>query len=61
MRTRSASFSPDAPQAGVSSITAVQPLHVGAWIELQTQSLSAPTLKQHLAAIRRLFDWLVIG
>jgi site-specific recombinase XerD len=48
-------------QAGVISITAVQPLHVGAWIELQTQTLSAPTVKQRLAAIRHLFDWLVIG
>jgi site-specific recombinase XerD len=48
-------------QAGVESITAVQPLHVAAWIELQTQTLSAPTVKQHLAAIRHLFDWLVIG
>ena len=45
--------------AGVSSITAVQPLHVASWIELQTQTLSAPTVKQRLAAIRRLFDWLV--
>jgi site-specific recombinase XerC len=48
-------------QAGVSAITDVQPLHVAAWIELQTQTLSAPTVKQHLAAIRHLFDWLVIG
>jgi site-specific recombinase XerD len=48
-------------QAGVGSVTAVQPLHVAAWIELQTQTLSAPTVKQHLAAIRHLFDWLVIG
>ena len=28
--------------AGVPSITAVQPLHVAVWIELQTQTLSAP-------------------
>src|SRR5471030_826844 len=48
-------------QVGVISITAVQPLHVATWIELQTQTLSAPTVKQHLAAIRHLFDWLVIG
>jgi len=48
-------------QAGVTSITAVQPLHVAAWIELQPQTLSAPTVKQRLAAIRHLFDWLVIG
>jgi len=47
--------------AGVSSITAVQPLHVAAWIELQTQTHSAPTVKQRLAAIRHLFDWLVTG
>ncbi len=47
--------------AGVTSITAVQPLHVAAWIELQTQTLSAPTVKQRLAGIRHLFDWLVVG
>nr|WP_241016286.1 tyrosine-type recombinase/integrase [Paraburkholderia sp. Ac-20336] len=47
--------------AGVSSITAVQPLHVAAWIELQTRTSSAPTVKQQLAAIRHLFDWLVTG
>jgi len=47
--------------AGVPSITAVQPLHVAAWIELQTQTSSAPTVKQRLAAIRHLFDWLVTG
>jgi site-specific recombinase XerD len=48
-------------QAGVISITAVQPLHVATWIELQTQTMSAPTVKQRLAAIRHLFDWLVTG
>jgi site-specific recombinase XerD len=45
----------------VRSIEAVQPLHVAAWIEMQQQELSAPTVKQHLAALRHLFDWLVIG
>src|ERR1700675_4717276 len=48
-------------QAGVVSVAQVQPVHVAAWIELQTQTLSAPTIKQRLAAIRHLFDWLVIG
>lgn len=47
--------------AGVASIADVQPLHVAAWIELQTVTLSAPTVKQRLAAIRHLFDWLVTG
>lgn len=45
----------------VPSIAAVQPLHVAAWIEGQTRSHSAPTVKQQLAAIRHLFDWLVMG
>ncbi|WP_322034622.1 tyrosine-type recombinase/integrase [Burkholderia sp. BCC1970] len=48
-------------EMGIPSIAAVQPLHVAAWIELQTQTLSAPTVKQRLAAIRHLFDWLVTG
>jgi len=46
---------------GVGSIAAVQPLHVAAWIELQTREHAAPTAKQRLAAIRHLFDWLVTG
>lgn len=46
---------------GVPSIAAVQPLHVAAWIEGRTRELSAPTVKQQLAAICHLFDWLVMG
>jgi site-specific recombinase XerD len=45
----------------VTSITTVQPLHVAVWIERQTQTSAAPTVKQRLAAIRHLFDWLVTG
>ena len=47
--------------AGVMSLGAVQPLHVATWIEGQTRALSAPTVKQQLAAVRHLFDWLVTG
>src|SRR5690242_6999443 len=47
--------------AGVPSIAAVQPVHVGTWIEASTRELAAPTVKQRLAAIRHLFDWLVAG
>ena len=32
-----------------------------AWIELQTRERSGPSVKQQLAAIRHLFDWLVTG
>ena len=45
----------------VSSITAVQPLHVAALIEMQTRQRAAPTLKLRLDALRHLFDWLVTG
>ena len=46
---------------GISSIAAVQPLHVASWIELQTRERSAPTVKLRLAAIRHLFNWLIMG
>jgi len=40
----------------------IQPVHVAAWIEqLSREGRSAPTVKQHLAAVRMLFDWLVVG
>jgi site-specific recombinase XerC len=47
--------------AGVASIAAVQPVHVAAWIEASTRELAAPSVKQRLAALRHLFDWLVTG
>lgn len=47
--------------AGMRSLADIQPLHVATWIEAQGRGLSAPTVKQHLAAIRHLFDWLVTG
>jgi site-specific recombinase XerD len=46
---------------GTSELGRVQPVHVAAYIELLQEKRSAPTVKQHLACIRMLFDWLVIG
>jgi site-specific recombinase XerC len=46
---------------GLSSIAAVEPVHVATWIEAGTRELSAPSVKQRLAALRHLFDWLVTG
>jgi site-specific recombinase XerD len=46
---------------GVLSLAGVQPLHVATWIEGQRETHAAPTVKQRLAAIRMLFDWLVVG
>jgi site-specific recombinase XerD len=45
----------------VHALAEVQPLHVATWIEAQALKASAPTVKQRLAAIRHLFDWLVVG
>src|ERR1700747_810559 len=44
---------------GVPSITDVQPVHVATWIEASTRELAVPSVKQRLAALRHLFDWLV--
>ena len=48
-------------QRGCGSLSQIQPLHVAGYVEGLCQSRSAPTAKQRLAAIRRLFDWLVVG
>jgi site-specific recombinase XerD len=43
----------------IADVRQVQPVHVAAYIEgLQ---IAAPSVKQRLAALRMLFDWLVIG
>ena len=34
--------------------------HVAAYVELLGKHYSPPTVKQHLAAVRMLFDWLVV-
>jgi site-specific recombinase XerD len=35
--------------------------HVSAYVEVLGRRYRAPTVKQHLAAIRMLFDWLIVG
>jgi integrase/recombinase XerD len=39
----------------------LEPLHVAAYIETMGRNFEKPSVKQHLAAIRMLFDWLVTG
>src|SRR5271169_1434189 len=46
---------------GVTHIAAVESVHVAAYIEQLSKARSAPTAKLRLAALRHLFDWLVIG
>ena len=36
-------------------------MHVAAYIRELGKGFEKPTVKQHLAAIRMLFDWLVVG
>jgi len=43
------------------TLTDIEPVHVAAYIEALTKARSAPTVKQHLAAIRMCFDWLTSG
>jgi len=44
---------------GITELRQVQPLHVAAYVE--GLKLSAPSVKQRLAGLRMLFDWLVVG
>ncbi|SFT27051.1 tyrosine-type recombinase/integrase [Methylobacterium sp. yr668] len=46
---------------GLPSITAVGSIHIAAYVEDLGRSHSAPTVKQRLAAIRMMFDWLATG
>lgn len=46
-------------ECGVSSLDGIEPMVVAAYIERHPGSV--PTVKQHLAAIRMLGDWLVTG
>src|SRR5882724_1465306 len=46
---------------GLHELAWVKPMHVAAFIEELGQALSKPTVKQSLAALRMLFDWLVVG
>ena len=43
------------------SLTQIEPVHVALYVEQLEKERSAPTVKQHLAAIRQLFDYLVTG
>jgi integrase/recombinase XerD len=45
----------------IRELAHIEPLHVAAYIEGLQDKMSKPTVKQHLAAIRMLFDWLVTG
>ena len=48
-------------QHGIVELVDIEPIHVAAYVETVQATHSKPTVKQHLAAVRMLFDWLVTG
>ena len=46
---------------GVVELAKVEPVHVAAFVEAQLKVNSKPTVKVRLAALRMLFDWMVVG
>jgi site-specific recombinase XerD len=48
-------------ERGLIDLAAVTPMHVAAYVEQLGRTHAKPTVKQHLAAVRMLFDWLVTG
>jgi integrase len=59
-------------QHGIGELPDIEPFHVAAYLKalrvsdarnraVKERTAARPTVKQHLAAIRMLFDWLVVG
>jgi site-specific recombinase XerD len=48
-------------QHRIGDLADIEPIHVAAYIEALQTTTAKPTVKLHLAAIRMLFDWLIIG
>ncbi len=46
---------------GITELADIEPIHVAAYIEALQATNAKPTVKQHLAAVRMLFDYLVVG
>ena len=46
---------------GLGDLRRIQPVHVAAYVEEMQRSQSRPSVKQHLAAMRMLMDYLVVG
>jgi integrase/recombinase XerD len=54
-------FSAFCAEHGIVDLTQVEPVHVAAFVETQLKAQSKPTVKLRLAALRMLFDWMVVG
>src|SRR3954466_8803914 len=54
-------FSVWAEGKGITGLSRLGPVHVAAYVEELGRTHATQTVKQYLAAIRMLFDWLVVG
>jgi integrase/recombinase XerD len=54
-------FSAFCAEHDIRDLAQVQPIHVAAFVETQLKLHSKPTVKLRLAALRMLFDWMVVG
>jgi integrase/recombinase XerD len=54
-------FSGFCAEHGIVDLAQVEPVHVAAFVESQFKLHSKPTVKQRLAALRMVFDWMVVG
>ena len=61
LRCRRTSFFAWLEKHGIGELGAIRTHHVSAYIETLSRGYRAPTVKQHLAAMRMLFDWLIVG
>ena len=55
------SFSDWCEGRGLFDLAKVKPIHVAVYVGELQRTHSKPTVKQHLAALRMLLDWLVVG
>jgi site-specific recombinase XerD len=54
-------FSAFCAELGIEDLAQIEPIHVAAFVETQLKLHSRPTVKLRLAALRMLFDWMVVG
>ena len=45
---------------GINNVADIEPVHIAVWVEERMREASRPTVKQELAGIRSLFDWLTV-
>lgn len=48
-------------EQGLQDLHDIEPVHIAGYVELLRGRMAAPSVKQRLAALRVLFDWLVVG